>query len=135
MANWLFKSDPDTYSFDDLRRDGKTVWDGVSNNVALKHLRSAGKGDRVLVYHTGKEKAIVGTAEIASEPYADPKQKDPRLAVVDLKAGERLSRPVTLEEIRKQPGLKDFDLVRLPRLSVMPVSESQWKALLALAKK
>ena len=135
MANWLFKSDPDTYSFDDLQRDGKTVWDGVSNNVALKHLRGTGKGDRVLVYHTGKEKAIVGTAEIASEPYADPKQSDPRLAVVDLKAGERLSRPVTLEEIKKQPGLKDFDLVRLPRLSVMPVSESQWKALLALAKK
>ena len=135
MANWLFKSDPDTYSFDDLHRDGKTVWDGVSNNVALKHLRGAAKGDRVLVYHTGKERAIVGTAEIASEPYADPKQSDPRLAVVDLKAGERLSRPVTLEEIRKQPGLKDFDLVRLPRLSVMPVSESQWKALLALAKK
>jgi len=135
VANWLFKSDPDTYSFDDLHRDGKTVWDGVSNNVALKHLRGAAKGDRVLVYHTGKERAIVGTAEIASEPYADPKQSDPRLAVVDLKAGERLSRPVTLEEIRKQPGLKDFDLVRLPRLSVMPVSESQWKALLALAKK
>lgn len=135
MANWLFKSDPDTYSFEDLQREKKTVWDGVSNNVALKHLRSARKGDRVLVYHTGKEKAIVGTAEIVSDPYTDPKQNDPRLSVVELKSGERLSQPVTLAEIKKQPGLKDFDLVRLPRLSVMPVSESQSNALLALAKK
>ena len=135
MASWLFKSDPETYSFDDLQRDKKTVWDGVSNNVALKHLRNTRKGDRVLVYHTGKEKAIVGMAEIVSDPYADPKQKDSRLTVVDLKTGERLPQPITLAEIKKQPGLKDFDLVRLPRLSVMPVSESQWKALLALTKK
>jgi predicted RNA-binding protein with PUA-like domain len=134
VANWLFKSDPETYSFDDLQRDKKTVWDGASNNVALKHLRSTRKGDRVLVYHTGKEKAIVGMAEIISDPYADPKQNDERLTVVDLKAGDRLPRPITLEEIKKQPGFRDFELVRLPRLSVMPVSESQWKALLSLAK-
>ena len=135
MANWLFKSDPETYSFSDLEREGHTVWDGVSNNLALKHLRSAHKGDSVLIYHTGEEKAIVGIAEVTTEPYSDPKQKDSRLTVVDVKATQRLARPVTLQEIKQQPEFKNFELVRLPRLSVMPVSDSQWKALVALAKK
>lgn len=131
---WLFKSDPETYSLSDLEREGKTVWDGVSNNLALKHLRSVRKGDSVLIYHTGEERAVVGIAEVLSDAYPDPKQKDPRLAVVDVKAVKRLRRPVSLDEIKKQAALKDFALVRLPRLSVMPVSESQWKELLALAK-
>jgi predicted RNA-binding protein with PUA-like domain len=134
-VQWLVKSDPDSYSFADLERDGQTRWDGVSNNLALKHLRSAHRGDAVLVYHTGNEKAIVGLAEVASEPYPDPKQKDPRLVVVDLKAGRRLARPVTLDEIKRQPALRDFDLVRLPRLSVMPVSDAQWKVILELQVK
>jgi len=132
-AKWLFKSDPDHYSFSDLQREGRTVWDGVSNNLALKHLRAVQPGDLALIYHTGDEKAIVGIAEVVSEPYPDPKQKDPRLTVVDVKAREALPRPVTLEEIKKQASLRDFDLVRLPRLSVMPVSEAQWKALMRLA--
>ena len=131
---WLLKSDPDTYSFADLERDRQTRWDGVSNNLALKHIRSMHAGDTALVYHTGDEKAIVGRAEIMSEPYTDPKQNDPRLVVVDLKAGPRLPRPVPLSEVKQQPDLKDFPLVRMPRLSVMPVSEAQWKALLGLAK-
>jgi predicted RNA-binding protein with PUA-like domain len=134
-AKWLFKSDPDTYSFADLERDGQTVWDGVSNNLALKHLRNARRGDQALIYHTGDEKAVVGLAEITSDPYPDPKQKDSRLVVVDLEARERLARPVSLDEIKKQAALKDFDLVRLPRLSVMPVSEAQWNAIMKLAKK
>ena len=133
-ARWLFKSDPDTYSFFDLERDRETVWDGVSNNLALKHLRSARKGDSVLIYHTGDQKAIVGLAEVASDPYPDPKQKDPRLAVVDLAARQRLARPVTLDEIKKQVALKSFELVRLPRLSVMPVSDAQWNTIMKLAK-
>src|SRR5579875_1755850 len=132
-AKWLFKSDPDHYSFSDLQREGRTVWDGVSNNLALKHLRAVQPGDLALIYHTGDEKAIVGIAEVVSEPYPDPKQKDPRLTVVDVKAREALPRPVTLEEIKKQASLRDSDLVRLPRLSVMPVSEAQWKALMRLA--
>lgn len=131
---WLLKSDPETYSFADLERDGQTRWDGVSNNLALKHLRSIQQGDTVLIYHTGEERAIVGTAEVTSDPYPDPKQKDPRRVVVDLKAGKRLAQPVTLDEIKRQPALKDFELVRLPRLSVMPVGEPQWKALMELAK-
>jgi len=131
---WLFKSDPDTYSFADLERDGKTVWDGVANNLALKHLRSARRGDAVLVYHTGEEKAVVGLAEVARDAYPDPKQKDPRLVVVDLAAGKRLARPVPLAEIKQQASLKDFYLVRMPRLSVMPVSDAQWNAIMKLGK-
>jgi predicted RNA-binding protein with PUA-like domain len=133
-STWLLKSDPDTYSFLDLLRDGKTVWDGVSNNLALKHLRSMRGGDRALIYHTGEERAVVGVARILSDPYPDPKQKNPRLVVVDLAAEGKLARPVGLDEIRKQAALKNFDLVRLPRLSVMPVSESQWSAIMSLAK-
>lgn len=131
---WLFKSDPETYSLSDLEREGKTVWDGVTNNLALKHLRSVRKGDSVLIYHTGDERAILGIAEVLRDAYPDPKRKDSRLVVVDIKAVKRLQRPVTLDEIKKQASLKDFALVRLPRLSVMPVSESQWTELLALGK-
>jgi len=132
-AKWLLKSDPEHYSFSDLERDGKTAWDGISNNLALKHLRNVRSGDPVMVYHTGDERAVVGLAEAASDPYPDPQQKDPRLVVVDLKAKEKLARPVTLDEIKKSSALKNFDLVRLPRLSVMPVSDAQWKTLLAMA--
>jgi len=134
-AKWLLKSDPDHYSFSDLEREGKTVWDGISNNLALKHLRNVRHGDLVIVYHTGDERAAVGLAEAASDPYPDPKQKDSRLVVIDLKAKGKLARPVTLDEIKKATALKNFDLVRLPRLSVMPVSEAQWEALKAMAGK
>lgn len=132
--NWLMKSDPETYSFADLERDGQTRWDGVSNNLALKHLRSAHRGDPVLIYESGDQKAVVGFAEVLSDPYPDPKQNDARLAVVDLKAGKRLPRPVTLAEIKQQGALGDFYLVRMPRLSVMPVTDAQWKLIVGLAK-
>lgn len=132
-AKWLFKSDPEHYSFADLDRDKRTVWDGVSNNLALKYLRTTHPGDLALIYHTGDEKSVVGLAEIVSEPYPDPKQKDPKLAVVDIKSHGALPRPVALEEIKKQASLRDFYLVRLPRLSVMPVTEAQWKILMKLA--
>lgn len=132
-GRWLFKSDPEHYSFADLQRDRKTVWDGVSNNLALKHLRATRPGDSVLIYHTGDEKRLAGLAEVVSEPYPDPKQNDPRLAVVDIEARKPLPRPVTLEVVKQQASLRGFDLVRLPRLSVMPVSEAQWKTLMKLA--
>ena len=134
-AKWLLKSDPEHYSFFDLERDGKTVWDGISNNLALKYLRNVRRGDLVMVYHTGDERSAVGLAEAASDPYPDPQQKDARLVVIDLRATEKLSRPVTLDEIKKSSTLKNFDLVRLPRLSVMPVTDAQWDAILALAAK
>ena len=132
-AYWLFKSDPEHYGFSDLVREGHTVWDGVSNNLALKNLRAARPGDTALIYHTGGEKCIVGAAEITSEPYPDPKQKNPRLVVVNVKALHPLPRPVPLDEIKKEHTLQNFDLVRLPRLSVMPVSNSQWQTLMQLA--
>ena len=131
---WLFKSDPDTYGFDDLERDKQTVWDGVSNPVALKNLRSCKKGDSVIIYHTGDEKALIGLAEIVKEAYADPKQKNSKMVVVDVKVKGRLKRPVTLAEVKSRKEFADFALVRLPRLSVMPVTDIQWKQLMLLAQ-
>ena len=133
-SKWLFKSDPEHYSYQDLAHDRRTVWDGVSNNLALKNLRNVRQGDVVMIYHSGAERAVVGQAKVLSDPYPDPKNKDARLVVVDIAAHRTLPRPVGLDEIKRQAGLKDFDLVRLPRLSVMPVSEKQWEAILALAK-
>ena len=126
MANWLFKEEPSHYSFDDLVRDKKTVWDGVENNLALKHLRAATKGDRVFCYHTGDEKAVVGVMEVVKGPYADPTRGDPRLVVVDVKPIKRLGRPVTLAEIKANRKFADFALVKISRLSVMPVTAEQW---------
>jgi predicted RNA-binding protein with PUA-like domain len=133
MANyWIVKTEPSTYSFDQLEQAKTAVWDGVRNNLALKHLRGMKPGDRVLVYHTGDEKAAVGLAEVVSEPYPDPKQKDPKLVVVNLKAAGRLPRPVPLAEIKKDRSFADLALVRMGRLSVMPAPADQFKRLLAL---
>src|SRR2546422_9323973 len=126
---WIVKTEPSTYSYDDLERQKTAVWDGVKNNLALKHLRQMKPGDRVLVYHTGDEKAVVGVAEVMSDAYPDPKQKDPKLAVVDLRAVERLPRPVSLAEIKKDRAFADLGLVRMGRLSVMPASAGQHKRL------
>src|SRR2546428_8686286 len=117
---WIVKTEPSTYSYDDLAGQKSAVWDGVKNNLALKHLRQMKPGDRVLVYHTGDEKAVVGVAEVTSEAYPDPKQKDPKLAVVDLKAGERLPRPVPLAETKKGRAVADLALVRIAGRSGSP---------------
>jgi predicted RNA-binding protein with PUA-like domain len=130
---WILKSDPDTYGFDELARDRKTVWDGVSNALALKHSRSMAKGDRAFVYHTGDEKALVGLARIASDPYPDPKGGDPKLTVVEIEAGERLPRPVTLAAVKADPAFAELGLVRMSRLSVIPVPADQWTRLLGMA--
>jgi predicted RNA-binding protein with PUA-like domain len=133
MANhWLLKTEPSTYSYADLERDKKAVWDGVSNALALKHLRSMKRGDLAFIYHTGDEKQIVGIAEVTSDAYPDPKEKDARLVVVDLKPRERLKRPVTLAEVKADSEFRDFELVRMGRLSVMPVSETRWKKLMKM---
>jgi predicted RNA-binding protein with PUA-like domain len=134
MANWLFKEEPDHYSLDDLFRDKRTVWAGIENNLALKHLRSVQKGDHVFYYHTGKEKAVVGVMEVVKGPYADPKRDDARFVVVDVKPIRRLDRPVTLAEIKANPTFADFALVRLSRLSVMPVTAKQWAEIERLSK-
>lgn len=134
MPTWLMKTEPGTYSYDHLERDGKAVWDGVSNPVALKHIRSMKKGDQVLLYHTGDEKSIVGIAEVTSEPYADPKAKDPRLTVVNLKPVRKLANPVSLVAVKGEKIFKDFELVRIPRLSVMPVPTNLWRYIMQMSR-
>jgi predicted RNA-binding protein with PUA-like domain len=134
MAYWLFKEEPDHYSFADLERDGKTVWDGVKNNLARKHLRQVRGGDRIWYYHTGDEKAIVGEARAAADAAADPNGEDPGAVAVELEPGRRLHRPVPLSEIKDDPLLADWDLVRLPRLSVMPATAAQWRRVEALGR-
>jgi predicted RNA-binding protein with PUA-like domain len=121
MALWLFKEEPDHYNFADLQRDGRTVWDGVSNALARKHLRQVQPGDRVLYYHTGKEKAVVGEARVLGVTTAGAEP------VVEVAAVRRLAHPVPLARIKEEPALAGWELVRLPRLSVMPVTEEQWQ--------
>jgi len=134
MAYWLFKEEPGHYSLDDLFRDKRATWAGVENNLALQHLRSVQKGDRVLYYHTGKEKAVVGVVEVVKGPYPDPARDDPRFVVVDVKPVSRLDRPVSLAEIKADPQFADFSLVRISRLSVMPVTDKQWAEIERLSK-
>ncbi len=134
MAAWLLKTEPSTYSFQDLQREKKATWDGVSNNLALKYLRQMQKGDIAFIYHSGEEKAIVGIAEIVSLPYADPKQDDEKLVVVDLKPKEKLRQPVPLAAVKSRKEFAQFELVRMSRLSVMPVSAVHWKMLLDMSK-
>src|SRR5882762_4336268 len=130
MGAFLFKTEPSTYSFEDLTRDKSTVWDGVSNALALKHLRSVRKGDTIAIYHTGDEKQVVGLAIADSDPFPDPKLGDPKRVVVRLKAGRGFPFPVLLSTFRTDPVLKTADLVRLPRLSVMPLTAAQHERLL-----
>jgi predicted RNA-binding protein with PUA-like domain len=133
MAYWLLKSEPDAYSYADLARDGATVWDGVANTAALKHMREMAPGDQALIYHTGDERRAVGLAEVTSAPYADPKQGDPKLVVVDVRAVAPLPAPVELAAIKADPFFADFALVRQGRLSVVPVTPEQWARLLSMA--
>jgi predicted RNA-binding protein with PUA-like domain len=124
--NWLFKEEPTHYSFDDLTRDGKTSWTGVKNPLAQKHLRSVKKGDRIFYYHTGDEKSVVGVMKAAGDAYPDPKDKSGKLYAVDVTPSKKLARPVTLAEIKADSSFRDFPLVRISRLSVMPVSDAEW---------
>jgi predicted RNA-binding protein with PUA-like domain len=135
MANrWLFKTEPSVYSFQQLQKDKKTMWDGVKNNLALKNLKDIEKGDEILIYHTGDEKAAIGIARALGGAYPDPSKKDPKLLVVDIEAVKPLPRPVTLAEVKANKKLANFDLVRLSRLSIMKVSDEQWKTLEGMAK-
>jgi len=126
---WLVKTEPSAYGYDALERDGRTVWDGISNPAALRNLGSMKPGDRVLVYHTGSEKAVVGVARVTGRPYADPALDDPRRLVVDLAAVSRLRAPVKLADIKSRPEFAGSPLVRQGRLSVVPLTASQWRIL------
>jgi predicted RNA-binding protein with PUA-like domain len=131
--NWLFKEEPANYNFDALVADAHTVWSGVKNPLAQKHLHAIEKGDRIFYYHTGTEKAVVGVATARKAAYVDPDDPSGKRAVVDIAPVKKLRRPVTLAEIKADPAFKDFALVRISRLSVMPVSDAEWKRIEQLA--
>lgn len=131
--NWLFKEEPSNYSFDAFVKDGKTVWSGVKNPLAQKHLRAVRKGDRIFYYHTGDEKSVVGIAKALADSYSDPDDSTGKQAVVDVAPVKKLARPVTLAEIKADARFKEFPLVRISRLSVMPVSDTEWNRIEKLA--
>jgi predicted RNA-binding protein with PUA-like domain len=132
-SHWLVKTEPSTYSWDDLLRDGSTRWDGVRNALARNHLGAMKKGDHVLVYHSGDDKAAIGIAKVERVAYPDPTADDPRWLAVDLAALRPLAEPVTLATVKKDPKLKEMALVRQSRLSVMPVADAAFAHILALA--
>ena len=134
MNYWLLKTEPDDYSYADLVEHGRDMWDGVRNHTAQRHLRSMQPGDLAFIYHTGKERAVVGIAEVMASAYPDPTSDDPKWQAVDVAAREALARPVTLKEVKSWPELADWELVRLPRLSVMPVPKQAWQMVLAAAQ-
>jgi predicted RNA-binding protein with PUA-like domain len=125
-VNWLVKEEPTHYGWDAFVKDKKAVWSGVRNALAQRHLRAVEKGDRVFYYHTGDEKAVVGIAKALSGAYPDPEDEAGKYVAVDIAPVKRLPRPVTLAEIKADPAFKDFALVRIARLSVMPVTDAQW---------
>ena len=133
MAQWLVKEEPDHYGYGQLERDGKTVWSGVRNPLAQKHLRSIRKGDRIFYYHTGKEKAVVATARAGSDAYPDPADRSGKLFALDVVPDRPLARPVTLAEIKADKAFSSFPLVRMSRLSVMPVTDAEWDRITAMA--
>ncbi len=124
--NWLFKEEPENYSYDDLVRDGRTTWTGVRNPLAQKHLRSVAKGDQIFFYHTGKEKSVVGIMKRRGRRYPDPADKTARLYAVDVAPVRKLTKPVTLASIKADKAFATFPLVRMSRLSVMPVDDEEW---------
>ena len=138
MTNyWLAKQEPDGprgYNFEQLKKDKKTMWDGVHNNLALKHMNNMKKGDLVFFYHTGKERQIVGIMEVASDPYPNPEEDNKRFIAVDVKYKKPLKRPVTLDEIKKQKNFKNWELLRISRLSVMPVPKKIWDSIIKMSQ-
>lgn len=131
--NWLVKEEPEHYSFDDLVRDGKTAWTGVRNPLAQKHLQSMKKGDPIFFYHTGSVKAVVGIAKAASAPYPDPNDKAGKLHAIDVAPVKKLKSPVTLAAVKADKAFASFPLVRMSRLSVMPVTDEEWKRIESMA--
>ena len=123
---WLVKEEPSNYSYEDLARDGRTSWTGVRNPLAQKHLRSMRKGDSIFFYHTGNEKSVVGIARAATDAYPDPADKTGKLYAVDVEPVKKLKAPVTLAAIKADKAFASFPLVRMARLSVMPVKDEEW---------
>ncbi|HMQ69107.1 MAG TPA: EVE domain-containing protein [Ignavibacteria bacterium] len=134
MNYWLLKTEPSVYSYDDLVKDKKTVWDGVGHNTALINIRNARKGDLAFIYHTGTERQVVGISEIISDPYKDPKSDNSKMAVFDVKPVSKLANPVTLAQIKADKKFSEFRLVKESRLSVVSVPENIWKEIIKMGK-
>ncbi len=133
---WLAKQEPDGprgYSIDRLKADGKTVWDGVHNNLALKHMGNMRRGDLVMYYHTGGERQAVGIMNVVKNPYPNPEEDNPRFIAVDVRYREHLKNPVTLDQMKAQPGFAKWEMLRISRLSVMPVPASIWKKIISMS--
>ena len=138
MNYWLAKQEPSGprgYNILQLQKDKKTVWDGVHNNLALKHIRNMKKNDLVFFYHTGGERQVVGIMSVISEPYPNPEEENKRFVVVDVKFKKLLKIPVTLDSIKKQKKFKDWELLRISRLSVMPVPKIIWDDIIKMSQK
>ena len=135
MNYWLLKCEPDhDYSYQELEKDGKTYWDGVTNNWALKFIREVSKGDKAFIYHTGNQRCVVGVANVISDPYPDPEAGDEKLVVFDITPGSALENPVTLAQVKQDGRFDAFHLVKFSRLSVMPVSEEYWNMILEMSR-
>ena len=132
-SHWLVKSEPNTYSYADLERDGRTVWDGVRNNAAALHLKAMHEGDEVLFYHSQEGLAVVGVAKVVRTAFLDPSDPAGRFVAVELAPVRALKRPVALSEMKAQPELANMAMLRQGRLSVSPVTDEEWKAILKLA--
>ena len=133
-TRWLFKTEPSVYSYQQLVKDKKTMWDGVANNLALMHLKDIKKGEQIFIYHTGDEKQAVGIARALGGAYSDPEKDNPRMLVVDIEPVKALAKPVTLAEVKADKKLAKFDLVRNSRLSIMKLTEEQWDAMMEMSK-
>ena len=133
MSRYLFKEEPSSYSYDEFAKDGHVTWTGVKNPVAQKNLRGVKKGDLVFFYHTGDEKSVVGIAKASSDAYPDPADKTGKAHVVDLAPVKKLKQPVTLASIKADKRFAKFQLTYLPRLSVMPVTDDEWDAIVKMA--
>ncbi|HEY2357319.1 MAG TPA: EVE domain-containing protein [Phenylobacterium sp.] len=133
MAYWLVKSEPNKYSFADLTRDGKTVWDGVRNFTAAQHLKAMRKGDQVFYYHSQEGLDVVGVAEVVTESFKDPSDASGRFVAVELAPVRSLPKPVTLAEMKANPALANMAMLRLFRLSVSPVTPEEWATILGMA--
>lgn len=134
MNYWLLKTEPTNYSFDDLERDKKTCWDGVTSPAGLFHIRAVRKGDTAFIYHTGSEKQVVGICEICSDPYPDPKERNPKIMVFDVKPREKMKIPVTLEQLKKDKRFRKSRIVNEGRLSVQPMPEELWRAIMIMGR-
>lgn len=137
VSYWLAKQEPSGprgYNFSQLQKDKTTMWDGVHNNLALKHMRNMKKGDLAFFYHTGSERQAVGIMEVVSKPYSNPDEDNERFIVVDVKYKKPLKRPVTLDEMKKEKKFKDWELLKISRLSVMPVPKKIWDQIIKMSE-